>query len=115
MSAAIFVYNKYLIFVFISLAGLGYSMLFPLLISTGSTIYENGRGVLATALFISGNLGVTLAPVITKFSSKVSLVISVSFSFILMIFITIMVLIVAALFNKKNNDITGHPGNKRIV
>lgn len=93
MSAAVFVYNKYLIYIFISIAGLGYSMIFPLLISTGSTIYEKGRGVLATILFISGNLGLALAPFITKFSSRVSLVISISFSFILMIFVTMMVLL----------------------
>ncbi|MHB1376278.1 MAG: MFS transporter [Candidatus Humimicrobiaceae bacterium] len=115
MPAAIFVYNKYLIFVFISIAGLGYSMLFPLLISTGSIIYEKGRGVLATILFISGNLGVTLAPVITKFSSKVSLVISISFSFILMIFITIMILIIDSLSDKKNNEILDHSGNKKLI
>lgn len=101
MSAAVFVYNKHLIFVFISIAGLGYSMIFPLLISTGSTIYEKGRGVLATILFISGNFGIALAPLVTKFSSRVSMVISISFSFILMIFVTIMILLIAFLFNKK--------------
>ena len=102
MASAIFVYSRYLILVFISIAGLGYSMIFPLLVSTGSTIYEKGRGVLATLLFISGNLGITLAPFITKFTSKVSLVISISFSFILMMIVTIIVLIIAFLFNKKN-------------
>jgi len=97
MAAAVFIYNKYMMFVFISIAGLGCSMIFPLLISTGSTIYEKGRGVLATILFISGNLGLAFAPVITKFSSKISLVISVSFSFILMVFVTILVINVAVL------------------
>jgi fucose permease len=103
MCATVFVYNRLLIFVLISIAGLGYSMLFPLLISTGSTIYGKGRGVLATFLFISGSTGVALAPVLTKFSSGVSLAISLSFSFILMIFITIMILIIAFMFAKKNH------------
>jgi fucose permease len=114
MAAAIFVYNRYLIFVFISIAGFGYSMIYPLLVSTGSTIYEKGRGMLATLLFISGNAGTALAPLIIKFSAKVSLVISISFSFILMIFITIMVLIMAFLFNKKNNKAFNHYSNDKL-
>jgi len=32
----------------ISLAGLGYSAMYPLLLSSGSTLYEKGRGVLSS-------------------------------------------------------------------
>jgi MFS family permease len=100
MLAFSFFYNKYLIFVLISIAGLGYSSMFPMLVSTGSTIFEKGRGLLATFLFLASNVGLALAPVITKFSSKVSLQLSISFSFILMAVVTIIILIVAFLFNR---------------
>ncbi len=93
-----FIYNKYLIFVLISIAGLGYSALFPMLISTGSTLYEKGRGLLATFLFLASNIGLAVAPVITKFSSKVSMQLSISFSFILMAVVTLIILIIAFLF-----------------
>jgi len=104
MLAFSFFYNKYLILVFISIAGLGYSALFPLLISTGSTLYEKGRGLLATFLFLASNIGLASAPVITKFSSKASMQLSISFSFILMAVVSILILTVAFLFK-------GTPGN----
>jgi len=92
MAAVSFVYNKYMIFILISIAGLGYSAMFPLLISAGSTIFEKGRGLLATFLFFSSNLGLASAAAITKFSSKTSMQLSISFSFILMAVVTIIVL-----------------------
>ena len=100
-----FINNKYLIFVLISAAGLGYSAMFPMLISMGSTLYEKGGGLLATFLFMASNMGLALAPVIIKFSSKVSMQLSISFSFILMAIVSIIILIVAFLFNRtaKNN------------
>jgi MFS family permease len=108
MLAFSFFYNKYLIFVLISIAGLGYSALFPLLISTGSTLYEKGRGLLATFLFLASNIGLALAPAITKFSSKVNLQFSISFSFILMAVVTIMILIVKFLFNRAAGNNINH-------
>ncbi len=87
-----FIYNKYLIFVLISFAGLGYSAMFPMLISAGSTLYEKGRGLLATFLFLASNIGLALAPAITKFSSKVSMQLSMSFSFILMAIAALIIL-----------------------
>jgi len=106
MSVASFVYSKYLIFVFIALAGLGYSAMFPLLISIGSTLYEKGRGILATFLFLSSNIGVTSAPIIIKYSSKLSSSITLAFSFILMAFVTIMLLLILYLLKRKNNTLT---------
>jgi MFS family permease len=105
MLAFSFFYNKYIIFVLISIAGLGYSALFPLLISTGSTLYEKGRGFLATFLFLSSNMGLALAPAITKFSSKVNLQLSISFSFILMSVVTIITLVIKFLFNNTAGNI----------
>jgi MFS family permease len=108
MLAFSFIYNKYLIFVLISVAGLGYSAMFPLLISTGSTLYEKGRGFLATFLFLASNTGLALAPAITKFSSKVNLQLSISFSFILMSVVTIIILIVKFLLNRTTGNNINH-------
>lgn len=95
-----FFYNKYLVYILISIAGLGYSALFPMLISTGSTLYEKGRGILSTFLFLASNLGLALAPVITKFSSKISMQLSISFSSILMAIVAIIILAVIFLFDR---------------
>jgi MFS transporter, TsgA protein len=103
-----FIYNQYLIFVLISAAGLGYSAMFPLLISMGSTLYEKGKGLLATFLFMASNIGLALAPVITKFSSRVNMQLSISFSFILMAVVTATILTVAFLFNRVGNNSIKH-------
>jgi MFS family permease len=100
-----FIYNKYLIYIFISIAGLGYSALFPLLISTGSTLYEKGRAMLATILFFASNIGLALAPLITKLSSRISMQLSISFSFILMAIVTIIILIVLFLSKRTAGSI----------
>lgn len=99
-----FIYNKYLIYVLISIAGLGYSAIFPMLISTGSTLYEKGRGLLATFLFLASNIGLSLAPLITKLSSRVSMQLSISFSFILMAFVTIIIVVVIFLFKRSEGN-----------
>jgi fucose permease len=104
MSISILLYNKYLIFVLISIAGLGYSAMFPLLYSTGVTLYTKGKGVLITFLFMATNIGTTIAPFITKFSSKINLQLSVSFSFILMSIVAIMLIIINIIFNKNLNN-----------
>ncbi|MHB1346606.1 MAG: MFS transporter [Candidatus Humimicrobiaceae bacterium] len=103
MSVVVFLYSRYAIFAFIALAGLGYSAMFPLLYSTGSMLYEKGKGMTITILFIATNIGTTIAPFITKFISKTNLTLSVSFSFILMIFVTIMIVMITFLFKKINN------------
>ena len=103
MSIVVFLYSRYAIFAFIALAGLGYSAMFPLLYSTGSMLYEKGKGMAITILFIATNIGTTIAPFITKFISKTNLTLSVSFSFILMIFVTIIIVTITFLFKKINN------------
>ena len=91
MAVVIFMHSQILIYVFIAAAGLGYSAMFPLLISTGSTLYDRGKGILATGLFIAGNIGVTIAPFLTKFSSSWNMVLSISFSFIFMIIVSLII------------------------
>ena len=99
----ILVNNKYLIFVLISIVGLGYSAMFPLLYFTGATLYEKGKGMLATFLFISLNIGKAIAPFITKYTSKISLELSVSFSFIFMLIVTIIVILITFLLKKDHS------------
>ena len=114
MIAVAFIYNKYLIFILISIAGLGYSAMFPLLISAGSTLYEKGRGILVTFLFLASNIGVASAPAITKFSSKASMQLSISFSFILMAIVSIIVLMITYLFNRRTGNFINQGPIKQI-
>jgi len=104
MSIVVFLYNEYAVFALIALAGLGYSAMFPLLYSTGIMLYDKGKGIVVTILFIAVNLGTTAGPFITKFASKTNLTFSISFSFILMVIVTIMIILITYLFNKKTNN-----------
>ena len=104
MSILIFFSSKYLIYVLISFAGLGYSAMFPLMYSLGGTLYEKGRGILATFLFMGTNIGTTAAPFITKFTSDINLTLSISFSFILMAIVTILIMLITFLYNKKSGN-----------
>ncbi|MCX6346949.1 MAG: hypothetical protein NTZ89_03290, partial [Actinobacteria bacterium] len=72
--------------------------------SIGGTLYEKGRGILAMFLFMSVNIGTTIAPFITKFTSNINLTLSISFSFILMAIVTIMIILITYLFNKKTGN-----------
>jgi MFS transporter, FHS family, glucose/mannose:H+ symporter len=93
----IFLNKSYLIYIFAALSGLGYSAMFPLLISAGSTIYLKGRGVLATGLFIASNIGISAAPFFTKYTSAVSPLFSVSFAPLFMALVTIIIITVRIL------------------
>ncbi len=87
-----------LIFILIALSGIGYSAIFPLLISTGSTLYDKGRGVLATVLFAASNVGVSAAPFLTRITSGISMALSVWIS----VFFMTAVLVLLIIINIKN-------------
>ena len=81
--------------VIIVLIGLGYSAIFPLLISTGSTVYKLGRGVLLTILFAAANLGISLTPYMIRFFSGFSMLLSISLAPIfMMVFIILSISII---------------------
>ncbi len=101
MAIAIFMHSRILIYVFIAAAGIGYSAMFPLIISTGSTLYERGRGVLATGLFAASNIGITIAPFLTRFSSSRNMILSISFSFIFMIIVSLIILSIQLIISRK--------------
>jgi FHS family glucose/mannose:H+ symporter-like MFS transporter len=60
----------------IGFAGLGCSAIVPLEISSASTIYEKGRGVLASLLFAIASMGTSAAPLITRSLSRLNLTLS---------------------------------------
>jgi predicted MFS family arabinose efflux permease len=91
--------SKYFIFIAVIFAGLGFSGIFPLLISSGSTIYKKGKGVLLTILFASANLGISTSSYLTRFVSQHNMTLSV---FLSIIFMSVtMILIIFHIFYKK--------------
>jgi len=65
-------------------AGLGHSAIITLGISSASTVYEKGRGVLASIVFASVNAGVSLGPFLTKLVSGYNMTFSVALAPIFM-------------------------------
>jgi FHS family glucose/mannose:H+ symporter-like MFS transporter len=91
--------SKYFIFIAVFFAGLGFSGIFPLLISSGSTIYKKGKGVLLTMLFASANLGISTSSYLTRFVSQHNMTLSI---FLSIIFMSVtMMLIIFHIFYKK--------------
>ncbi|MCD4669509.1 MAG: MFS transporter [Actinomycetia bacterium] len=87
--------------------GLGYSSIFPLLVSSGSTMYKSGSGVLLTILFASANLGIAAAPYLTRFLSGFGMLASISLAPILMIVLVALVvssIVYSGKLNKKHKD-----------
>jgi TsgA-like MFS transporter len=101
MFVVIFIDSRYLIYILIALAGLGYSAMFPLLVSTGSTLYERGRGILATGLFIASNIGISIAPFVTKIISRNNLPMSLGISVILIFIVFVIVIVIHIISARK--------------
>lgn len=89
-----------LIFVAIIFAGLGCSGIITLGIASASTVYEKGRGLLASIVFASVNLGTSITPFITKLVSKYNLTLSVGMASIFML-LTLSVIISKIIYEKK--------------
>ncbi|MES0341338.1 MAG: MFS transporter [Candidatus Humimicrobiaceae bacterium] len=100
-----FVDNKNIILIIAFVVGLGYSAIFPLLVSSGSNIYKLGSGVLLTILFASANLGLSLAPFMTRFFSRFNMTISISLAPIfMMIFIIISISLI--IYSRRSNIVS---------
>jgi fucose permease len=94
--------------IIIVIVGLGYSAIFPLLISTGSTVYKMGSGLLLTILFSAANLGISIAPYVTRFLSGYSMLLSISLAPIFMmvfIILSISIIIYSRSIKTKNNSV----------
>ena len=85
-----FVDSRSIILLIVFIVGLGYSAIFPLLVSSGSSIYKSGSGVLLTILFASANLGLSLAPYMTRFFSGFNMLFSISMAPIFMVIFIII-------------------------
>ena len=94
--------------IIIVIVGLGYSAIFPLLVSTGSTVYKIGSGLLLTILFSAANLGISIAPYVTRFLSGYSMLLSISLAPIFMmvfIILSISIIIYSRSIKIKNNSV----------
>ncbi len=84
--------SRYVILIVVGLTGLGFSGMFPLLISSGSAVYKKGKGVLITILFAASNIGISIAPFVTRLISRYNITFSVSLAIIFM-FLAMLLLI----------------------
>lgn len=98
ISTALFVssHTKIFIYATICLAGLGYSAMYPLILSTGSTLYSKGRGVLSSLIFASAYTGITSAPFIIRgiaaHNLNMSVLIAMMFTGVAAIMILVLVI-----------------------
>ncbi len=97
--------TRFLVFAAMALAGIGYSAMYPLIVSSGSTIYEKGRGLLASIIFASAYFGKSLAPYITKLIAEFNLSFSITVS---MIFsgISALLILFLVLYERKTKIVT---------
>jgi len=96
----IFLKSRYAIFIAMSFTGLGFSGMFPLLISSGCAVYKKGKGVLITILFAASNIGISVAPFLTRFTSRHNITFSISLAIIFM-FLAMLLLIVYVVCKNK--------------
>jgi len=89
----IFLSRGYVILIAIFFVGLGYSGLFSLIFSTSCLIYEKGKSILETMLFVATGLGASLAPFITGFTLQLNLRLSISTSMIFMMLVLLLLAI----------------------
>ncbi len=85
VSFSLIIDSSTLIFTGIFFAGLGFSGLFPLLISNGNKVFEEGKDLVATILFAAVNLGLSIAPFLTRLISSYDLFLSVFMATIFMV------------------------------
>ncbi len=87
--------------------GLGYSSIFPLLVSSGSTIYRSSTGIFLTLLFSSANLGISIAPYLTRFFLRFGMLASVSLAPVLMVVLVVLVIFTIIYSGKLNKEHKG--------
>ena len=94
--------TTFLVFAAMALAGIGYSAMYPLIVSSGSTIYVKGRGFLVSLIFASAYFGKTLAPYITKLIAEFNLSFSITVSLIFS-GVSALLILFLVLYERKNN------------
>ena len=96
----IFADNITVNFIAIGFAGLGFSGFVPLLISASSTIYDSGKDIVVTVLFLLGLSGNAIAPYLTKLVSGRSMVLSLALTVIFMSVVLVLT-IIQVLYKRK--------------
>jgi fucose permease len=91
--------NSLTIYLFIGLAGLGYSGLYTMIFYSGSIIYRKGRGTLSTLMLLSSGIGQFIASWTTKTVSKYN--VSLSMYTGVFFICTLLILIIVIIFYKK--------------
>jgi MFS family permease len=99
----IIVKPKYAILTFMALAGLGCSGIITLGIASTSTVYEKGRGVLASVVFAAVNIGVSAAPFLTRFTSRYNMTFSIIIAPIFMLLTSVIIIVKIIYENKITN------------
>lgn len=94
--------TRFLVFVAMAVAGLGFSAMYPLIVSSGSTVYDQGKGFIASMIFASAYFGKTLAPYITKLIAEFNLSFSITVSLIFS-GISVLLILFLVLYERKNN------------
>lgn len=102
ISLALFIpqYSVFTALLAIAFAGLGHSGIITLGVSSASTVYEKGRGILASIVFGAINAGASLAPFITRSLSGISMALSVMAAPFFMGF-TLIFIIVKIIYERK--------------
>jgi len=100
MAFFVIVDSPVLIYTAVAFAGLGCSAIVTLGIAEASTIYEEGRGLLASIVFAVVNFGTSITPFITKLISKHNLSFSVGVSAVFMS-LTFITIIIKIIYEKK--------------
>jgi fucose permease len=90
---------KNLSFFFMFMTGLGFSGIFPILISNGSKLYEKGKGILLTLLLDSTTFGGAVSPFIIKSVANFNMRLSVYFA--IFYIIIVIIFLVTNTFYKK--------------
>lgn len=89
----IFVSEGYTIFLAVFFVGLGYSGIFPLIYSNASLIYDKGKVILETILFVTAGFGSSIAPYLTGLTLKLNMKYSMSIALIFMVLVSILILL----------------------
>jgi predicted MFS family arabinose efflux permease len=93
--------STYASFISVFFVGLGFSGIITIGISSTSTVYEKGRGVLASIIFAVTNLGISIAPFLTGQASKYNMTLSVALAPIFILLLIVVLVIKIIYENKK--------------
>jgi FHS family glucose/mannose:H+ symporter-like MFS transporter len=86
----------------VGFVGLGHSGIITLGVSSASTVYTRGRGILASFVFASINAGASVAPFLTRYISRTSMTWSVIIAPVAMGF-TVLLIIWKTIYERKSS------------